>query len=33
MIYRTIYAKQDEVEERGHCGQIGGTAEDPQRAD
>ena len=29
MIYRTIYAKQDEVEERGHCGQKYGAAEDP----
>ena len=31
MIYRTIYAKQDEVEERGHCGQKYGAAEDPNQ--
>jgi hypothetical protein len=30
MIYGTIYAKQDEIEERGHRGQECGAAEDTQ---
>ncbi len=29
MIYRTIYAEQDEVEERSHRGQERRAAEDP----
>jgi transposase len=30
MTTRSMYAKQDEREERGHRGQVGGVAEDPQ---
>ncbi len=33
MIHRVINAKQDEVEERGHCRQKRGAAEDIERAD
>jgi hypothetical protein len=33
MIHRTIYAKQDEVEERGDCRQKCGAAQDIERAD
>ena len=33
MITRSIYAKQDEGEERGHSGQVGGTAVDTEGAD
>jgi hypothetical protein len=28
MTRRSMYAKQDEAEERGHCGQVGGVAVD-----
>ena len=33
MTTRSMYAKQDEVEERGHCGQVGGAAVDPEGTD
>ena len=33
MTTRSIYAEQDEVEECGHCGQVGGAAVDPEGAD
>ncbi len=33
MTHRSIYAEQDEVEERGDRGLNGRAAEDPQRAD
>jgi hypothetical protein len=33
MTTRSMYAEQDEDQERGHCGQIGGAAVDPEGVD